>query len=115
MKNTKEKSIGNGAVQTAAGSSASAQESAATAQATADSGATGGSGGDASADVRIGMWQRSTQRKLAGKLAPFKSELPKFLAEHTDCEVYTGQDVVGASTNGSVGRVAVWHKQKRQK
>lgn len=65
-------------------------------------------------DVRIGMWQRSTKRKLAGKLAPTKSELAKFLAEHTDCEVYTGQDVVGL-TNGSAGRVAVWHKQKRLK
>ena len=70
---------------------------------------------DAQADVRIGMWQRSTKRKLAGKMAPLKSDLAKFLAANTDCEVYTGQDVVNPATNGSVGRVAVWHKSKRQK
>ena len=70
--------------------------------------------GDA-ADVRIGMWQRTTKRKLAGKMAPLKSDLAKFLAEHTDCEVYTGQDVVSPTTNGAVGRVAVWHKHKKQK
>ena len=45
------------------------------------------------------MWQRSTRRKLAGKMAPLKSELLKFLAEHTDCEVYTGQDLQKSDTS----------------
>lgn len=70
---------------------------------------------DAQADVRIGMWQRSTKRKLAGKMAPLKADLATFLAANTDCEVYTGQDVVNPVMNGSVGRVTVWHKSKRQK
>jgi len=61
------------------------------------------------------MWQRSTRRKLAGKMAPLKSELPKFLAEHTDCEVYTGQDLQKSGGGDSAGRVAVWHKANRTK
>jgi hypothetical protein len=55
---------------------------------------------------RIIIWKRSSHpekspgRKLDGELAPRKADLAQFIADHTDCEVYAGQDKNSSAVNG---------------
>ena len=43
-------------------------------------------------DERVKVWNRVTQRALAGMSAPRRSNLARYLQEHPECEVYNGQN-----------------------
>jgi chemotaxis protein histidine kinase CheA len=63
-------------------------------------------------EVRVTLWNNTLQRKVAGTAAPMARSLDDYLAEHPDCEVYTGQtrdkaqeQPASASSAGAVAAV----------
>lgn len=43
-------------------------------------------------DKRVKVWNTQTRRALAGMSAPRRENLKRYLAEHPEMQIYTGQD-----------------------
>lgn len=63
---------------------------------------------------RVPVWDTVKKRKLSGMAAPLERNLPLYLREHPNCEVYTGQDGDAFSRSSKRARPASDHDESAE-